>query len=400
MGLTYKGRPFRAKDLMKDLEADILAQVKDEFRERFSAIRDPATGEFPTVIVHGDALDDIRLSIEGSPALLALVQERMSLEERDAATFTSRRDGPPKVFLSYSFEDAELAERIARRLTAGGVQTWWAGWEMRSGDSLRRKIDEGLGDCTHFLVLLTPGALLKPWVQQEMDAGLVRRIAGHAQFIPLRHRLMARELPPLLSGMVSPEVDDARFDEAVRDLVNDIHGVSRKPPLGAPPTSIALPTTGYSQTATAIAKVFVEETTDAMFGQTQKSINQLAEAIGVSEDDVTDALHELRDFVNFSFERVMPKAVLYAVFDKFFTDWSPEEDALRLATDIVNDPAMPHDTEAVAARYGWKPRRMNPALSYLLERKLIRDYQVIASKYVTFRIVKTDATRRFVKSRS
>ena len=400
MGLTYKGRPFKADDLMKDLEAGLLDQAKQQLQERFSAIRHPDTGEFPTVVVHGNALDDLRLSVEGSPALLELVQERMSPEEREATTFKPLQSGPPRAFLSFSFDDHDLAERIARALMANGIDTWWAEWEIRAGDSLRRKIDEGLVGCTHFLVLLTPGAMKKPWVQQEMDAGLVRRIGGQAQFIALRHGLAASELPPLLSGMVSPEIDEARFDLAVRDLVNDIHGVSRKPHLGEPPASVGLPATGYSPTATAIAKIFAEETTDAMFGRTQKRIDQLAEVVGVSEDDIADALHELRDFIKVSFERVMPKPELYATFDKFFMEWSPEEDALRLAADLVNDPAMPHDTDAVAARYGWKPRRMNPALAYLRERKLIQDYQVISSEYVAFRVVKTDATRRFVKSRS
>lgn len=137
-----------------------------------------------------------------------------------------------------------------------------------------------------------------------------------------------------------------------------------------------------------------------MFGDPQKNIGELAAAIGVSEDDVEDALHELRDVVTVSFDRVLPKADFFALFDKHFMEWSPEEDALRIAADLVNDPSMPIDTGQVAQRYGWEPRRMNPALAYLLARKLIVDYQVLASQYNSIRVVKTDATRRFVKSRS
>jgi len=137
-----------------------------------------------------------------------------------------------------------------------------------------------------------------------------------------------------------------------------------------------------------------------MFGNPQKSTGDLATAVDVSEDDVEDALHELRDLVTVSFDCVLPKAELFATFDKHFMEWSPEEDALRIAADLVNDPSMPIDTGQVAQRYGWEPRRMNPALAYLLARKLIVDYQVLASQYNSIRIVRTDATRRFVKSRS
>lgn len=48
----------------------------------------------------------------------------------------------------------------------------------------------------------------------------------------------------------------------------------------------------------------------------QKDIGELAAAIGASEDDVEDALHELRDVVTVSFDRVLPKADFFATFAK------------------------------------------------------------------------------------
>lgn len=399
MGVRYKGKPFNANHFAEDLEKAAIASVKEQLRDRFSAIRHPDTGEFPTVLVLGDALDDLRLSIEGSPELLKIVEGHMTDSERDASTFLAAQAGAPKAFLSFSFDDHELAGEVARGLMANGIDTWWSEWEIRSGDSLRQKIDQGLGKCTHFIVLLTPSAMKKPWVQQEMDAGLVRRISGQARFIALRSGLSTQELPPLLSGMLSPELREADLGTDIRNLVNDIHGVTRKPSIGPVPSIATTPATGYSNTATAIAGIFVQETTDAMFGHPQKSVEELARTLNVSEDDVEDALHELRDLVKVSFGRVLPKETLFASFDKHFMDWNPEEDGLRIAADLVNDPTMPHDTGEVAKRYGWPPRRINPALAYLAARRLIADYKVLASEYVAIRVVKTDQTRRFVKSR-
>lgn len=88
-----------------------------------------------------------------------------------------------------------LAQRIAETLQGNGVQTWWAEWEIGAGDSLRQKIDAGLSDCTHFIVLLTPRSIVKPWVNQEMDAGLVLKIQARCRFITLRHMLPAEALP-------------------------------------------------------------------------------------------------------------------------------------------------------------------------------------------------------------
>lgn len=399
--ITFNGPPFRAGDFERELMRATCEAVKSEMYHRFAAIRHPETGEFPTVRVLGDELDDLRLSVEGSQVLLECVAARMSDDERKAATLMPmERVGPPRAFLSYSFEDRDLAERVARKLTASGVDAWWAEWEIRAGDSLRQKIDEGLERCSHFIVLLTPSALLKPWVQQEMDAGLVRRIAGEARFIALRAGLPACDLPPLLSGMLSPEIGED-FERSVRDLVNDIHEVTRKPALGPAPSAATLPKTDFSPTATAVAKSFVEGSPNGEFGDFQQDVGDLAASIGVSAEDIEDALYELRDHVSESFGNVMAKGELYAAFDGFFKEWKPDQDALRLATDLMNDPEMPTASAEIAERYGWSPRRFNAAATWLETRKVVRSYEVMGcSPWVTPWVEKTDATRRFVKSRA
>jgi hypothetical protein len=402
MSMTYKGKPFNANTFAKDLEADYLSAIKEQLHEQISTIRHPDTGEFPTVQVLGETPDDLRLVVEGSPELLDVVKGRVNPEDMERVQFMPTEEiRTPKAFLSYSFEDSEIARRVANALMAQGVDVWWAEWEIRAGDSLRQRIDDGLGNCTHFLVLLTPGSLQKPWVNQEMDAGLVRRISGQARFVALRHGLSFRELPPLLSGMLSPEISDEKFDESIRNLVNDIHGLNRKPELGPAPSPANQPHTGYSKAATAIAEIFVKETETALFGDPQKGTDKLAEIIQLSVEDVEDALHELRDMVTVSHDRVLPQTTLFTAFDAHFMPWSPEQDALRLAADILGDSAMPHNTEEIASRYGWEPRRMNPAVCYLLSRKLIVDYQLIGgAPWYTFRVVANDSLRRFVRSRS
>jgi hypothetical protein len=87
-----------------------------------------------------------------------------------------------------------------------------------AGDSLRQKIDEGLSSCAVFLVLLTPQSINKPWVNQEVDAGLIRKIEERARFIPVRKDLPASALPPLLRGMLSPELAD--FEKDIRQPVS------------------------------------------------------------------------------------------------------------------------------------------------------------------------------------
>ena len=312
-----------------------------------------------------------------------------------------------EVFLSYTSDDTELARRIAEKLMAAGINTWWDKWCIYSGDSLRQKIDEGLADCTHFLVLLTPRSIDKPWVNAEMDAALVQKLKNQCKFLPVRHDLPASDLPPLLAGLHSPTVTT---DEEIRQLINDIYGVSRKPPLGAPPEMVAearQTDTGYSPAATAIARLFVERSEHGLGGDPQFTVGDLARETGLSIEDTEDAFYDLADFVGMSLEfgegadqDVCVKGSCFAKFDCHWKPWNPAEDARQLAADLVNDPEFPSDSEKIAERYGWKPRRLNPAISYLLERGLIEDLLEMGTHpYALGDIIRTDQTRRFVKGR-
>ena len=391
---------------MVDLLSAVLENVREQIMEKIGAIRHPVTGEFPTVVVGGDDLEKLDIIVEGSPELVALVRQRLGTNTEEVDDESTIDMTSPKVFLCFASEDINLAKSIATDLQTNGIDVWWAEWCIYSGDSLRQKIDAGIANCTHFLALLTPQSINKPWVNQEMDAGLVSKLKGQCKFLPVRHELLATDLPPLLSGMHSPEITT---DEQRAQLINDIHGISRKPPLGVPPdiiTSSANLSTGYSPAATAVARYFVECGKDALQYETQVMFDELANETGLSTEDLNDALYELSNYVYFpqhinSQDRVMVKETLYVEFDRYWMEWNTAEDALRLAADLVNDEGFPSNSQEIADRYDWMPRRLNPAIYYLLKRKLIVDYSAIGTQpFAILWITKNENTRRFVKSRS
>ena len=344
------------------------------------------------------------MRIEGSPELLQLVNERLGLtavgESENAVPSIAAQ---PKVFLSWGLEDRALAEPIANALMDKGVKTWWSEWCINAGDSLRQKIDEGLNDCTHFVVLLTPQSIKKPWVNQEIDAGFALMLSQRkVKFIALRHGLQVGELPPLMQGMLSPEISDPKHD--LTALVNEIYGVSKKPPLGPPPHAVKVAqqsATGYSAAATAVLKLFSDSASDAFYGDPTFTETELATKLELTLDEVADALHELRSFIEVTFGHVTPETELFASFDKHWREWNPEQDAIKLATDLIQDATFPSQSAEIAARYGWQPRRLNPALAYLINRKIIVDFQAIGTvPWLTHWVQKTDETRRFASSRA
>jgi len=394
---TINGKSVNANELGNALMEAAAKKVGDQLHERLSSIRHPITGEFPTVLVAGNSLQSLSVRVEGSAELLDIVKTRFNPEDLNRMTLVECKK-PPKAFLSFAWENHALAERVAKELQANGIDTWWAEWSLRAGDSLRQKIEEGLGECTHFIVLLTPESIHKPWVNQEMDAGLVRKLESQVRFIALRSRLFAADLPLLLKGLLSPSIDD--FDSGIKQLIHDIHEISRKPDLGEIPSNAKHPQTGYSPAATAIARVFSEDTETGTYGDPQYATEELTKRTGLSEEDVSDGLHELRSFVDARYDRVFANGQLFAEFDKYFKEWNPADDALILAADMVNDPDFPGEPQTIAGRYGWLPRRLNPAIEYLKGRRLIRCLDAIGTyPWATALITKIDETRRFVKSR-
>lgn len=401
MVMKFNGKPFQAGDFQKALHKASAKLMGDHLRERVSSVRDPGTGGFAAVIVDGEGLHDMSLRIEGTPAVLDQVRQDLGVETavEDRELEQASANIPPKVFLSFGWEDRDLAGRIADALQSHGISTWWSEWEIKAGDSLRRKIDQGIGDCTHFIVLLTPTSIDRPWVQEEMDAGFVQKVGRGMTFIVLRHGLEASRLPPLLAGSLSPEIDQDLT--RMQQLINDIHCISRKPELGPAPALTSLPKTPYTAAAMVIAEYFVNQSRNGEFGDVSGDEERIAQHTSLSRVDVIDALHELKRWLKIDYGTVMVRATFYAEFDRYWKPWVPADDALRLAADLVNDADFPSAPEQVAQRYDWAPRRLNPAMAYLEERDAVQLSKALATNpYIGFKIRRTDATRRFVRSRA
>lgn len=284
----------------------------------------------------------------------------------------------PVVFVSYASEDRPLAMQIATRLFEEGMEVFFDGWEIRAGDSIREKLDAGLGRCTHFVVLLTPRSVQKSWVRAEMDAAFVRRVEGECRFIPLRHDLAAAALPPLLRGLLSLQIDD--FETDVTKLVEEIRSVDRRPspPATAPGSGIPASAMGLSPGGAKIVGAIVRRSQHGLNFDPPLNPDVLQAATGLSDDAIRDAAEELieRGLVDDSneigqrslgFSVLYPRDHVFALYDGFFMDWNPADDALRIAADLVNEGRIDERIEPqdLVGRYGWKPRRLNPALSYL-----------------------------------
>jgi len=400
MVMKFNGKPFRPGDLERAINKAAKELVVKRVRDTVGTLRDPDTDRFATVAVDGADLHSLAISVEGSAQLMGRARENLKLQPDISAEIeTGHTDmAEPHVFLSFGWEDRALAEHIATQLIEAGVQTWWSEWEIRAGDSLRRKIDAGIGGCTHFVVLLTPTSITRPWVQEEVDAAFARKMGEGISLISLRHNVEMSQVPPLLAGSLCPVIGEGT--NAIKQLVNDILGISRKPPLGSKPIAAGLPRSNYSQAAMAVAKVFVEGSPFGTFNDHALGDEYLLSQTGLTKDDLTDALFELKRWLEVRFGTVFAREGLYAEFDAFWMDWKPADDAIFLASQLMNDPQFPHEPKRISELLEWPPRRLNPAVTYLERREIVRTLRGLdTGPYMVFSIEPTDHTRRFLRGR-
>jgi hypothetical protein len=92
------------------------------------------------------------------------------------------------------------------------------------GDSLRRKIDQGLAECRYGVVILSPSFFAKDWPQRELDGLVARETAsGQKAILPIWHQLQRAEVAkfsPTLADRVA-----GRSDEGIAALVRKISQV-------------------------------------------------------------------------------------------------------------------------------------------------------------------------------
>ena len=392
------------------VERSILTTVKDKIRSKLTGFRDPETGEFPVVTIHGRSLDSLSIKVSGSEELIAQVKARLGLDDgTPEQPEENRMETTPRAFLCHATEDKEIARPLAEKLQHAGIDTFYDKWEIGPGDSLRQKVEEGIGGCTHFIVLLTPLSIEKPWVKAEIDAGFVRNLKGKCKFIPLRYGLDVDRLPPLLQGKYSPALDGRSDESNIKKLINSIHGISDKPPVGAPPQVVQESSggsLGLSPAAEAIVRIMIEDSENGMALDPKISPNQIKEATDLDDDAIEEGVDELESqrYVNVrDVQSINPSEVmnigatdaLFVAFDKYFKPWNPEDDARRVAADLVN--GKDGTVSAMAQEYNWPPRRMNPAVSYLIKHKHVGASDEPGYPWVTHSLDKTPRTRRFVR---
>jgi hypothetical protein len=245
----------------------------------------------------------------------------------------------PKAFLSYSHSDREIAERIATTtLRRNGIDVWFDKWEILPGDSLIRKIfEEGLAGADAFIVLLSQESVQSRWLQEELDAALIKRIEGVTRVIPVR--IGNVQVPIPLRPLRWVDMNE-NYEAGLRELQMAIFQTHERPPVGQLPDFIKRETVsvgGLSRIATSLGLSLVHTGKHDIGNEESFTAVELSEKPGFSPEETDDAIDELEkhglvETVNyfgtapFSHGHVTPTYALFLQFRGHGLDYDPEDD--------------------------------------------------------------------------
>lgn len=133
------------------------------------------------------------------------------------------------VFISHASEDKdEVVRPLANALREAGLSVWYDEFELRIGDSLRRKIDRGLGSSRFGVVVLSQAFFGKGWPEYELDGLVTRAVSGEQILLPIWHNVSKREVIGY-SASLADRLARSTATHTVEEIAAEIADVVRLP---------------------------------------------------------------------------------------------------------------------------------------------------------------------------
>lgn len=191
----------------------------------------PHSGHWHVAIDFGGYGGRIRSGIRVLPGMLRPLAERPladipSLVQGHGSFPEDDVEREYDVFISHASEDKDETVRpLAHALKAGGLKVWYDEFELKIGDSLRRKIDKGLANSRFGVVVLSQPFFGKGWTNYELDGLVTRSVSGEQILLPVWHKVSKKEVmgySASLADKVARNTASSTIDEIAEEIISVI----------------------------------------------------------------------------------------------------------------------------------------------------------------------------------
>jgi hypothetical protein len=133
------------------------------------------------------------------------------------------------IFISHASEDKEsIARPLAVALAKKGFRVWYDETELKLGDSLSKKIDEGLAQSKYGIVILSKAFFQKNWPERELQGLASREVnSGEKVILPIWHKITKEDIlsySPTLADKLAAQTNDG-----IQNIVEQITRVLGTP---------------------------------------------------------------------------------------------------------------------------------------------------------------------------
>ena len=195
----------------------------------------PSSGHWYVTIDLGGYPGRVSSAVQKLPGLLKEYEEPSlasvpSLVRRDTESMNDSDDRYIEydVFISHASEDKDSVVRpLANALASRGLKVWFDEFELKIGDSLRRKIDRGLAKSKFGIVVLSRDFIRKGWTNYELDGIISKANTGEQVLLPIWHGITKQEVldySPSLADKVARNTATYTVEEIAEDIAEVING--------------------------------------------------------------------------------------------------------------------------------------------------------------------------------
>jgi len=151
-----------------------------------------------------------------------LTQETMKIQHSEtpqSVTVNKEYD----VFISHSSEDKdEFVRPLTVELQELGLKVWYDEFELKMGDSLRRKIDQGLINSRYGIVVLSSSFFKRAWTNYELNGFVNKEMNGLKVILPIWHKVSKDEVQKFSLSLADKVALNSSI-YSIKEIAKEIH---------------------------------------------------------------------------------------------------------------------------------------------------------------------------------
>lgn len=220
---SYQKEIFDSKKKVADYQKKIATKSAELGKKRLDLRKAEEKEQKKTQDSQLNFQRDLQRTIDNQKEQLDfLVNQTYSAKSDNISNIELKDDKEFDFFISHASEDKDdFVRELAEALKAESMDVWYDEFELKIGDSLRKKIDNGLSKSKYGIVIISQSFISKNWTEYELNGMVAREMNGHKVILPIWHKISKNEVlkySPSLADKMALNTSIHTIEDIVKSL--------------------------------------------------------------------------------------------------------------------------------------------------------------------------------------